>query len=132
MATSFENTVLEGNLQMRNETPKALRPLQMIYRREQVRQLTEDLLSHGVNPDEIEYYGYDFQKNLCPSTGMESEGGVLYNKRTGVSVPIVLEWVCQYTCGLQEWRGEYEPTLDKCQPVYFFNNYAQGDLEKLR
>lgn len=132
MATTFETTLLEGNPQMRNETPKDIRPLQMIYRREQSRQLSEDLIALGINPEEIEYYGYEFQKNLCPSTGFENESGVLYNTRTGISVAVVLEWVCQYTCGLQEWRGEYEPTLDKCQPTYFFNSVLQQDLEKLR
>lgn len=132
MTTRFEETVLEGDPAMRDQTPEEIRPIQMLYRHEQARQLTIDLQGMGLNPEEIEYYSYDFQKNLCPSTGLESESGILYNNRTGVSVGVVLDWTCQYTCGLREWRGEYAPTLDKCQPSYFFTHLSENDIRSLR
>lgn len=128
----FEETVMTGDPTMRGQTPEDVRDLQMVYRREQARQLREEVLQIGLNPDEIEFYAGGFEKNLCPATGLESESGILYNNRTGVSVPVVLEWVCEWGCSIMEWRGEYEPTISKCKPVYFFNQLIDRDIEALK
>ena len=128
----FEGTVITGDPDMRSQTPEDVRDLQLVYRHEQARQLREELVQIGLNPDEIEYYGVEFEKNLCPSTGLESESGILYNRRTGVSVGVALDWVCEWGCTLYEWRGEYEPTLQKCKPVYFFNQLKHNDIESLK
>lgn len=128
----FEETVITGDPDLRGQTPEDVRELQLVYRTEQARQLKDELKQLGLNPEEIEYYCAGFEKNLCPSTGLESEAGILYNNRTGVSVGVVLEWVCQWSCSLYEWRGEYQPSLSKCQPVYFFNQITDRDIESLK
>ncbi len=128
----FEETVMTGDPDMRGQTREDVRDLQLVYRGEQARQLQEEVIRLGLNPAEIEYYGVDFEKNLCPSTGLESESGILYNNRTGVSVPVVLDWVCEWGCSVMEWRGEYEPTISKCKPVYFFNQITDRDFQALR
>ncbi len=130
--THFEETVILGDPEKRGETPEDIRQIQLVYRREQARQLNDDIVKLGLDPAEIEYYVAGFEKNLCPSTGMENEAGILYNNRTGVSVPIVLEWVCEWTCGLPQWRGQYEPELDHCKPVYFFLQFSQKEVDSLR
>ncbi|HEX2916677.1 MAG TPA: hypothetical protein VH186_38305 [Chloroflexia bacterium] len=129
---SFEQSLMTGDPELRGQTPEGIRDLQLVYRREQARQLCQDLQKMGLNPEELEYYEADFEKNLCPSTGLESESGILYNKRTGVSVPVVLEWVCQWSCTRLQWYGEYEPKLETCQPVYFFNQITDQDIEALK
>ncbi len=128
----FEETVMVGDPEMRGQTVEEVRDLQLVYRREQARQLHNDLLKMGLEPSEIEFYPAGFEKNLCPSTGLESESGVLYNTRTGVSVAVVLEWVCEWGCGLPEWRGQYEPQLKTCKPVYFFSQVQERDIESLK
>ncbi len=128
----FEETILTGDAKMRAETPKEIRQIQMVYRHEQARQLTAQLVEWGLNPEEIEYYQASFEKNLCPSTGFESEGGILYNRRTGVSVPVVLDWACEWNCGLPQWRGQYKPTLEGCKTQHVFTSYNPNDIEKLK
>jgi hypothetical protein len=130
--TRFEETIMTGDPDMRGQTVEEVRDLQLVYRREQARQLNEDLKRLGLNPDEIEYYASGFEKNLCPSTGLESESGILYNTRTGVSVGVVLEWVCEWSCGLPQWRGQYQPRLETCKPVYFLNQITEKDIESLK
>ena len=128
----FEQTVIVGDPDMRGQTPEDVRDLQLVYRHEQARQLREELVQLGLNPDEIEYYAVTFEKNLCPSTGLESEAGILYNNRTGVSVAVALDWVCEWSCSIYEWRGEYEPTIAKCKPVYFLNQLKHSDIQALK
>ena len=82
--THFEETIIIGDPAMRGQTRSDVMGLQLLYRREQARQLLEQILEWDLNPDEIEYYAADFTKNLCPSTGLESEWGILYNNLTGV------------------------------------------------
>jgi hypothetical protein len=130
--SSFGNTVLVGNPTLRNETPKSIRNLQMIYRHEQVRQLEEELKRLGLNPQELEFHGVEPEKNLCPSSGFESESGVLYNKRTGVSVGVILDWACAWNCGPAEWRGESPIGLHTCQPSYFFVGLTEETIEALK
>ncbi len=130
--TRFEETVITGDPDMRSQTREDVRDLQLVYRVEQAQQLKKELLEIGLNPDEIEYYGVTFEKNLCPSTGLESEAGILYNNRTGVSVPAALDWVCEWGCSVLEWTGEYEPTIAKCKPVYFLNQIKHSDIEALK
>ncbi|MEI7553646.1 hypothetical protein [Candidatus Chlorohelix sp.] len=130
--TRFEETILIGDPALRGETPMDIRSLQMLYRQSQAQQLVQQIKAWGLNPDEIEYYQASFEKNLCPGTGFESEGGILYNRRTGVSVPVLLEWVCQWNCGLPQWRGQYKPKVETCQPTYFFTSYLDDDIAKLR
>jgi hypothetical protein len=128
----FEETLIEGDPELRGETRKEIRQLQMVYRLEQVRQLEEQLRQVGLDPEEIEYYQAGWDKNLCPGTGMESENGILYNKRTGVSVPIVLDWACEWNCGLPQWRGQYEPKLETCKTQYFFTGLTEHIIGQLR
>lgn len=130
--THFEETVITGDPKMRGQTPADLLPLQLIYRREQARQLLVQLREFGLNPDEIEYYGAEFEKNLCPGTGLESESGILYNNRTGISVGVLIDWVCEWSCGLPQWRGKYEPRLETCQPHYFFCYYNEDEIQTLK
>jgi hypothetical protein len=130
--TRFEHTILTGDPELRGQTPQDIRPLQMLYREEQARQLVEQIKEWGLNPEDIEYYQASYEKNLCPSTGLESEGGILYNRRTGVSVPVQLEWACQWNCGLPQWRGHYKPNLSTCLPQYFFTSFNLDDIMKLR
>jgi hypothetical protein len=132
MLTRFEETVLVGDPKMREETPPEMRELQTVYRREQVRQLRIQLEEMGLDPNDIEFYPATWEKNLCPSTGFESEGGILYNRRTGVSVSVVLDWVCEWACGPHEWRLDYEPTLQSCQPRYFFTHMGEDQIAELR
>jgi hypothetical protein len=117
---------------MRQETPKHLRPLQMVYRYEQVRQLEEQLQEWGLNVHEIEFHPAEFEKNVCPSTGFENESGILYNRRTGVSVPVVLEWACQWNCGPAQWKGQTEIGLHTCNPNYFFVGLDEEARQALR
>ncbi len=132
MATIFEESVLRGDPQMRGQTRQEVQRIQMVYRVEQARQLIELLEEYGLDPAEIEYYAANFEKNLCPSTGFESECGILYNTRTGVSVGVVLDWACEWICGLPEWQGRYEPKLEGCKPQYFFTHLTEQAIEELR
>lgn len=132
MLSRFEETILTGDPEMRNETPRNMRDLQMVYRREQAGQLRQQLEDLGLEPDDLEFYPTTFEKNLCPSTSFESEGGVLYNRRTGVSVAVVLDWVCAWNCGPQQWRGESKPSLKSCQPRYIFTQLGEEQVEQLR
>jgi hypothetical protein len=130
--TLFEKSVMTGDPDMRSATPEDVRDLQLVYRREQARQLHAEMLDLGIDPNEVEFIATEFEKNLCPSTGLESEAGVLYNTRTGVTVGVVLEWVCEWSCTMHEWRGEYEPKLSTCKPVYFLNGLRNSDVEALK
>lgn len=130
--THFEETVIVGDAAMRGQTPKDIMSLQLVYRREQARQLLGQITELGLDPDEIEYYAADFEKNLCPSTGLESESGILYNTRTGVSVGVMMDWVCEWGCGKPEWLGHYEPKLETCKPTYFFTHFKEQDIEDLK
>jgi hypothetical protein len=130
--THFEETVIIGDPKMRGQTRPEIQQVQLIYRYEQARQLTEILEENGLNPDELEYYAADFEKNLCPSTGLESESGIIYNTRTGVSVAVVLDWACEWICGLPEWQGRYTPQLETCKPQYFFTHLTERAIEELR
>lgn len=130
--THFEETVIMGDPAMRGQTPTGLVPLQLVYRREQARQLLQQILELELDPAEIEYYGAEFEKNLCPSTGLESESGILYNKRTGVSIGVMMDWVCEWSCGKPQWQGRYEPKLETCQPQYFFSHFREQDIEDLK
>lgn len=130
--TIFELSVLKGDPQMRGQTRPEIQEVQMVYHEEQARQLIEILEEHGLDPSEIEYYAADFEKNLCPGTGLESESGILYNTRTGVSVGVVLDWACEWICGLPEWQGRYTPQLSKCKPQYFFTHLTEKAVEELR
>ena len=132
MATVFEESVLRGDPKMRDETRPEIREVQMVYRREQARQLIELLEELSLDPAEIEYYAANFEKNLCPSTGLESECGILYNTRTGVSVGVVLDWACEWICGLPEWQGRYTPQVSSCKPQYFFTHLTEKAIEELR
>ena len=127
----FEETVIVGNPEMRGQTRPEVVELQNVYHTEQARQLVEIIRDYGLNPDEVGYWGEEFQKNLCPSTGLESEGGFLYNSRTGAAISIVLDWVCEWGCGLPEWQGRYQPSLEKCKPHYFFTHHTDKDMQKL-
>lgn len=128
----FGQSVVTGNPTMRDQTPKNLRSLQMVYRHEQVRQLETQLRVWGLNPAELEFHAVEFEKNMCPSTGFESESGVLYNKRTGVSIPVILEWVCEWNCGPDQWQGQAEIGLHTCNPSYFFVGLDEDAREALR
>jgi hypothetical protein len=130
--STFGNTVLVGNPTLRNETHKSLRNLQMIYRHEQVRQLEEELKRLGLNPQELEFHGVEHEKNACPSTGFESESGVLFNKRTGVSIGVILDWACEWNCGPEQWRGESPIGLHTCQPSYFFIGLSEENIQALK
>ncbi|MEI6044140.1 MAG: hypothetical protein WCS37_07090 [Chloroflexota bacterium] len=132
MATLFEESVITGDPKMRNQTRVEVREVQLVYRREQARQLREILEEFGLNPQEIQFYAVDFEKNLCAGTGLESESGILYNTRTGVSVGVMLDWACQWMCGKPEWRGQYTPQLTRCQPQYFFTHLNEKAVEDLR
>ncbi len=131
-SSTFGNTVAVGNPEMREQTPTNLRQLQMVYRHEQVRQLEAQLREWGLNPAELEFHAVEFEKNMCPSTGFENESGVLYNRRTGVSVPVVLEWACEWNCGPEQWRGEAEIGLHTCHPTYFFVGMDDDRRQLLR
>ena len=131
MLSRFEETVIVGDPKMRVETPKELRDTQMLYRREQARQLTQHLEELGLEPNDLEFYPAEFEKNLCPSTGFESESGILYNRRSGVSVAVVLDWVCEWNCGPAEWRGDYEPSLKSYKPRYFFTHLGEQQVAEL-
>lgn len=128
----FEESVIRGDPAMRDQTRPEIREVQLIYRQEQARQLAEMLVEKGLDPDEIEYYAADFEKNLCPGTGLESESGILYNTRTGVSVGVVLDWACEWICGLPEWQGRYSPQLERCKPQYFFTHLTPKAVEQLK
>ncbi len=130
--TRFGESVLIGNPTMREQMPKNLRPLQMVYRYEQVRQLEEQLREWGLNIGEIEFHGVEFEKNMCPSTSFESESGVLYNRRTGVSVAVLLDWACEWNCGPEQWQGRAEIGLHTCQPAYFFVGLTPEKIDELR
>ncbi len=130
-SSAFGQSVAEGNPQMREQTPKNLRSLQMVYRYEQVRQLEQQLREWGLKPHELEFHAVDFEKNMCPSTGFENESGVLYNKRTGVSVPVVLEWACEWNCGPDQWQGREEIGLHTCHPTYFFVGLNSDNRDQL-
>jgi hypothetical protein len=121
-----------GNPNLRNDTPKQLRNLQMVYRHEQIRQLEAELKRMGLKPEELEFHGVEQEKNVCPSTGFENESGILYNKRTGVSVPVILEWACAWNCGPEQWRGESAIGLHTCHPEYFFVGLNEDSIRALK
>lgn len=129
---SFETSVLVGNPTLRNDTPKSLRSLQMIYRHEQVKQLEAELKRLGLNPQDLEFHGVEQEKNVCPSMGFESESGVLFNKRTGVTVAVLLDWACEWNCGPAQWRGESPIGLHTCQPSYFFVGLTEDSIKELK
>lgn len=128
----FGESVAIGNPAMREQMPRELRPLQMVYRAEQVRQLEAQIREWGLNVNELEYHGAEFEKNMCPSTSFESESGILYNRRTGVSVPVILDWVCEWNCGPEQWQGRAEIGLHTCHPTYFFVGLTPEKLDSLR
>jgi hypothetical protein len=132
MLSRFEETVIIGDPKMRDDTPAELREIQMVYRREQARQLCQQLEGWGLEPNDLEFYPAEFEKNICPNTGLESESGIVYNRRTGVSVAIALDWVCQWNCSKAEWSGAYKPALSKCKPRYFFIRLGEDQIEQLR
>lgn len=130
--SNFGQSVLVGNPGLREQTPKNLRQLQMVYRYEQIRQLEIQLREWGLEPAELEFHGVEYEKNMCPSTGFENESGVLYNRRTGVSVPVMLEWACEWNCGPEQWSGQAEIGLHTCKPNYFFVGLDEDSLIALR